>query len=203
MMASLPLQENTHPAHEAIEASRKEYYNFLAMLFSASPTQQQLDFLAGLETTIEKNALTAPLLRIIRTAQKSSEKEIKTEYDALFIGLSRGEVLPYASYYLTGFLYEKPLASIRGDMAQLALQKNKVCLEPEDHIALLCATMARLCTRSLKEQAIFFMQHIHPWISRFLNDLKQAPSALFYKNVAELGLKFMEIEYKAFEIVHQ
>ena len=47
------------------------------------------------------------------------------EYNILFIGVGRGEVLPYASYYLTGFLHEKPLADLRAKCAALAFAESK------------------------------------------------------------------------------
>ena len=43
----------------------------------------------------------------------------RREYDALFIGIARGELVPYASYYITGFLHERPLARLSMEMEEL------------------------------------------------------------------------------------
>ena len=43
-------------------------------------------------------------------------ERVEREFFDLFIGLGRGELLPYGSYYLTGFLHERPLARLREDL---------------------------------------------------------------------------------------
>src|SRR5439155_1564893 len=62
----------------------------------------------------------------------------------LFIGLGRGELLPYGSYYLTGFLHERPLARLRAHLEKLAIERTAGQAEPEDHAAILCEIMAGL-----------------------------------------------------------
>ena len=42
----------------------------------------------------------------------------------LFIGVGRGELLPFASVYMTGFLNEKPLATLRNDMVTLGVERS-------------------------------------------------------------------------------
>jgi TorA maturation chaperone TorD len=46
---------------------------------------------------------------------------IRNEYVELFVGVGRGEVLPFASYYLTGFLNDRPLANLRGEMDAIGI----------------------------------------------------------------------------------
>ena len=64
----------------------------------------------------------------------------------LTLEIGRGELVPFASYYRTGFLNEKPLAKLRGDMARLGIARAESVKEPEDHIAALCEMMAGLIT---------------------------------------------------------
>ena len=126
------------------------------------------------------------------------------EYSALFIGLARGELLPYASYYLTGFLQEKPLAELRGDLAALGIERADDVPEPEDHIATVCETMAGLIAgafgkpASLQEQQRFFARHVGVWAPRFFEDLQGAKAAVLYMPVGRIGRVFMTIEAEAF-----
>jgi TorA maturation chaperone TorD len=57
-------------------------------------------------------------------------RERGAEYQDLFIGLARGELVPYGSYYLTGFLHEKPLSKLRQDMARLGVEREDGVAEP-------------------------------------------------------------------------
>ena len=70
---------------------------------------------------------------VARIAARCEEAATTQEYNDLFIGMGRGELLPYASYYLTGFLNEKPLAKLRNDMTELGIKRQEGTKEPEDH----------------------------------------------------------------------
>jgi TorA maturation chaperone TorD len=111
-------------------------------------------------------------------------------------------LLPYASFYQTGFLNERPLADVRADMARLRLKRAEGRHEPEDHIATLFEVMAGLAAGRIAPangvgEAGFFARHIAPWAIQFFDDLAIAPSADFYRPVAEVGRIFMEIESRA------
>jgi TorA maturation chaperone TorD len=126
------------------------------------------------------------------------------EYFDLFVGLGRGELLPYASYYLTGFLYERPLARLRADLQRLGIERQSGQSEPEDHAAILCEIMAGISGGHLAapggaDQEIF-ETHVAPWIGRFFADLERAERAPFYARVGTLGRTFMEIETAAFAL---
>lgn len=163
---------------------------------------QQLSAIAADDTPLGE-ALTA----LARTARASSPEKVREEYHDLFIGVSSGELLPFASYYLTGFLNEKPLAKLRGDMAELGIARAEDVKEPEDHIAALCEMMAGLITGAfgepadLKRQRWFFDRHLRAWAGRFFQDLEEAKSAAFYMPIGRLGRLFLEIESAAFDMV--
>jgi TorA maturation chaperone TorD len=126
------------------------------------------------------------------------------EYFNLFIGVGRGELLPYASYYLTGFLHERPLAELRGDLSCLGIERAEGVPEPEDHIAFLCETYAGLIAGAFApdpaEAAAFFTRHIRPWAARLFADLEKAEGAGFYRSVGRLGRAAVEIEAAAADL---
>ncbi|HEX9463527.1 MAG TPA: molecular chaperone TorD family protein [Alphaproteobacteria bacterium] len=140
--------------------------------------------------------------RIATEARRSTLAQAQDEYDALFIGITRGALVPYASYYRTGFLYERPLAKLRGDMARLGLAAADNVAEPEDHIGALCEMMALLIgpPADLKEQERFFTQHLAPWADRFFADLEHAAGAKLYQPIGTAGRLFMTIETQAFAL---
>ena len=129
---------------------------------------------------------------------------VAREYFALFIGTGRGELLPYASYYLTGFLNERPLARLRADLAVLGIERAAETSEPEDHAAILCEIMAGLVggefRATLDQQRQFQGKHLAPWIGRFFADLEAAQAARFYRPVGTIGRLFMAIETEAFAL---
>ena len=139
-------------------------------------------------------------------ASKLSGNEIRDEYMRLFIGVGRGEILPFASYYLTGFLNDKPLANLRNAMAELGIERAEGVKEPEDHIASLFDIMNGLirgafgASTDLGVQARFFKTHIEPWAPLLMQDIEAAKSAVFYAPVGTIGRAFMDIESAAFDM---
>lgn len=183
---------------------RAHWYALLARLLSVAPDEATLQFMRGLrgdETTLGQGvrALSA-------AARGATPAQAEREYFDLFIGVGRGELLPYASYYLTGFLNEKPLASLRADMAAMGIARISQVKEPEDHIASLCEMMAGMITGAfgdpagLSQQQEFFARHIGNWAPRFFQDLEAAKSAALYMPVGTIGKEFMAIESQAFEM---
>ena len=137
-------------------------------------------------------------------ATATDTKAAAEEFFAVFIGIGRGELLPYASYYLTGFLHERPLARLREDLARLGIERAEGNFDPEDHLGLLLEIMGGFANGTfdadLATQREFFERHIRGWALRFFADLAVAPSARFYKAVAGLGSELIAVEAEAFEI---
>lgn len=133
-------------------------------------------------------------------AEGNDGATLDDEYHALFIGVGRGELVPFGSWYITGFLMEKPLAALRQDLARLGFERQQGVYEPEDHIAALCEVMAQLITDGalpFASQRQFFDRHLAPWAEAFFADLQNAKSARFYRAVGELGLAFIRTEKQA------
>jgi TorA maturation chaperone TorD len=181
---------------------RARCYGLLAQLLREPPGAETLQLLASFQT--DGTAIGGPLAELGAAARASSLTAVRDEYNELFIGLTRGELVPYASYYLTGFLYEKPLARLRGDMAKLGIARADASTEPEDHAASLCEIMAGLIVGAfgapadVAAQSAFFDAHLAPWLGRFFEDLEGASAARLYKPVGAFGRLFMGIESEAF-----
>lgn len=183
---------------------RANLYRMLAHVLRAPPQKTDLDLLAGMSG--DKTRLGEAIGALAHLAGRTSPEAIEREYHDLFIGLGRGELLPYGSYYLTGFLPEKPLARLRSDMARRGIARSPDVREPEDHIAALCEMMAGLIfgdfegPAPLAEQKAFFKAHIGLWAKHFFTDLEAARSSVFYAAVGKVGAVFMDIEEAAFEM---
>lgn len=137
-------------------------------------------------------------------AALATPDQAEREFFDLFIGVGRGEVLPYASYYLTGFLHERPLAELRGDLARLGIERAPGIPEPEDHLAFLCETYAGLLAGIFEatpdDTAAFFARHLRPWAARCFADLEKAQAASLYRAVGRLGRAAIEIEAAAADL---
>ncbi|HET6467670.1 MAG TPA: molecular chaperone TorD family protein [Geminicoccaceae bacterium] len=179
---------------------RAQLYTLLAQMLARPPRAPLLARIAMLDGT--DSPLGRALAELAARAAATREDEARREYEALFIGLERGELVPYASYYLTGFLHDRPLARLREDMRALGLERIPGVAEPEDHIATICEIMAGILARELDaapdaEQARFFRRHLAPWAGRFFADLERARAAALYRPVGTIGRQFMELEEDA------
>ncbi|MCA3264792.1 MAG: molecular chaperone TorD family protein [Azospirillum sp.] len=200
-----PKMENEQSAAEIADEDmlRAQLYALLGELLADIPTAQTLARVGELsgdpatELGESVNALAA-------VARKTTAQQASDEYHDLFIGVAAGELQPYASVYLTGFLHEKPLADLRGTMGELGIARAAKRAEPEDHIASLCEMMAGLIVggfgapADLKTQREFFDRHLAPWAGRFFEDLAAAKAARLYMPVGRIGKLFLEIEREAF-----
>lgn len=182
---------------EPEQQHRAAAYGLLAALLRSAPDQEQLSQVAAF-SEVEQGGddMTLAMSMLGLAAGRCTESSISDEYHNLFIGLGRGELLPYGSFYLTGFLMEKPLGELRDDLMRLGFEREADVHEPEDHIAALCEVMMLLIQdgTSLDQQAEFFTSHIATWGQRFFADMAEAKNAVFYKAVARFGTAFMEIE---------
>jgi TorA maturation chaperone TorD len=190
----------TDDAVDPIDAGRAQQYALLAALLSSAPSAALLGQIAQLDG--DATPLGRAHASLAEAASVAVATEVEREYFDLFVGLGRGELLPYASYYLTGFLNERPLSRLRDDLAALGIERLDGNLEPEDHAATLCETMAGLAVARFKAspeaQRGFFEKHVSRWMGRLFADIEKAESAKFYRSVGTLGRVFLEIESEAF-----
>lgn len=180
---------------------RQNIYNLLAHLFRQAPDQDALNWLATLEVEGDEQSpgMAAAWSVLKLSASKTTPIQAADEYQLLFIGVGRGEVMPFGSWYLTGSLMELPLVSLRQDLRRLGFERQQDTKEPEDHIAALLEVMAMLVDEGdVQEQKTFFNRHIAPWFEGLCDDTKRAEAAVFYTAVAELAKQFLTIEKISF-----
>jgi TorA maturation chaperone TorD len=191
-------------ANEA-EAARAYAYALLGRLLTRAPDAALLARLGAI-TGDSGTPIGQALADLAAAARATDPVAVQREYDALFVGVTRGELVPYASFYLTGFLNEKPLAELRAEMARLGVARADNNRDPEDHAGALCELMAGLIVGAfgapldLATQQHIFDRHMAPWIGRFFTDLEQATAASFYRPVGRLGRIFVELEQDAFAL---
>jgi len=183
---------------------RSDMYSFLANLLRAEPSAELVNQLTKLESD------ESPIGKSIKTLSKLASSldlpTIRDEYVRIFIGVGRGEILPFASYYLTGFLKDKPLAKLRNDMKEIGIQLAENVKEPEDHIASLFDMMSGLILGkfskkfSIGEQKEFFNKHLAPWVDLLMRDIESSRIAVFYSPIGTIGREFMEIERSSFSM---
>jgi TorA maturation chaperone TorD len=187
---------------DEIDQLRAAEYGLLSLLLGKAPDAQTLSRVATLKG--DASDLGMAHVELAATAADLSERAVAKEFFDLFIGLGRGELLPYASYYLTGFLHERPLARVREDFDLLGIERAGPSREPEDHIAILLEVMAGLARGEFDAdfamQARFFERHLKPWAARMFADLEMSNSAKFYRAVGRVGRVFMELESEAFTL---
>ncbi|MCB1385628.1 MAG: molecular chaperone TorD family protein [Nitratireductor sp.] len=187
------------------DRARADLYDFLGLLLVRPADAALLRQVSALQS--DDAPLGQALGMLARLAGITSAGAAEREYNQLFIGLGRGELLPYASYYLTGFLNEKPLARLRRDMAKAGIARSDGRKEPEDNIASLMEMMGGMITGRygavlpLAAQRRFFDAHIGPWAVHFFTDLEATGNSPFYAAVGSVGRQFMEIEAEAFRML--
>lgn len=178
---------------------RTDAYVLLAAFLTGPPTQKFLNLLQDLDWSEDlPERLNRALAAIKRVGQDSPEESIAEEYQRLFVGLGSGEMVPYASWYREKMIQSVPLADIRADLQKLGIVRRADTFETEDHAGALCEIMALLSLPENEieedEQAVFFEQHVAPWMGRFFEDLAAVENAVFYPAVGRFGRSFLEGE---------
>jgi len=190
--------------HAEPEGLRASVYGLLAHLLAQPPSPQLLGRLDEIEEGSPVADELATAWRLLKVAAREHGlQDFDDEYHALFIGIGRGELVPYASWYLTGFLMDRPLAYLRRDLMTLGIERQPGTNDPEDHAAMLCESMRVIITAADIPFAIqrqFFLNHIASWMPVFFQDLQQAKTACLYAAVGGLGEAFLKFENRFFEL---
>ena len=186
-------------ADDGLDRERAALFALLGRLLSDPPDESLLTRLRALSGG--ESRFGQALAGLAAAAEAADPAALEREHFNLFIGVGRGELMPYASWYLTGFLNERPLADLRAALRRLGVERAPGVPEPEDHIAFLCETLAGLVEGRFAggpdAAAIFFGRHLRPWAARFFGDLEKAEGARFYRAVGALGRVAVEIEAAA------
>ena len=197
-----PDQVTSKSEVDEIDQLRAAECGLLSLLLGKAPDADTLKRVATLKG--DASDLGMAHVELAAAAASADDRVVSKEFFDLFIGLGRGELLPYASYYLTGFLHERPLARVREDLEVLGIERAGISREPEDHIAILLEVMSGLARGDFEadfsEQARFFDRHLKPWAARMFADLEISQAAHFYRAVGRAGRVFMELEAEAFAL---
>jgi TorA maturation chaperone TorD len=187
---------------DEVDAARAAEYALLSVLLARAPDADMLGRLARLRG--DASLLGVAHAALAEAAAATSVERVEREYFNLFIGIGRGELLPYGSYYLTGFLNERPLARLREELGRLGIERAEGNSEPEDHAAILCEIMAGIVGGHFDTppaaDRMLFEQHLAPWIGRFFADLERADAADLYRRIGAVGRLFISIETEAFAL---
>ena len=183
---------------ESEQRYRASAYALLAALLRAKPDQVLLDHLQTLapDASDDLDELGQAMAALSEASMGRDLGLLEQEFNDLFIGVGRGEVMPYGSWYLTGFLMEQPLSELRDDLRSLGFERSEATREPEDHAAAIFEVFSVMISDafSLQQQLFFFNKHMRPWLERFFADLGKAQNADFYRYVAQFGAAYLQLE---------
>lgn len=196
-------------ADDSEEIARAELYGLLARLWIAPPDAELLTQfgVAVTEAPQPGGFLEAPWQALVTAMRGTSAEAAADEYDALFGGVGKPEVFLYGSYYLAGFLNEKPLAELRTDLAALGLTRDEQRGETEDHIAYVFEVMRYLIAGddvavcNLEQQRRFFRAHVQPWVERLADAVEAQPRAALWREVAAFTRAFVQVETQGFDLL--
>jgi TorA maturation chaperone TorD len=177
---------------------RASAWALLAALLRAVPDQALLDHVGKLSSDgdDESDDLHEAMSNLASAAQGQDADRLEDEFNLRFIGIGKGETVPYGSWYMTGFLMEQPLSDLRDDLRALGFERSEGTAEPEDHVAAILEVFSVMIADgfSLPQQQGFFETHMQPWLERFFTDLGKARSADFYRAVAQFGAAILKLE---------
>ena len=201
----VPVKFEAPRAIEPEDQARADYYALLANLFYRAPDARLLQAIAIAEP---RSGVLAPAWqRLADASNVVPEDAVHEEYDAVFVGVGKPPVMLYGSFYMAGFMMEKPLAALRQDLGELGFVRAESVREPEDHLAAICDVMRAMILGDLENkpqpveaQKAFFLTHVKPWIFDCVAAISAYHQANFYKHVAGFAKSFFEVEIEAFEI---
>lgn len=207
MTATAPLRFASTDDSE--ELARAELYGLLARLWLAPPDADLMQqFAVAVTQAPESGAhLEEPWMQLVAALRATTVDEAAAEHEALFHGVGKPEVFAYGSYYLSGFLHEKPLATLRTDLQALGLTRDPLRAETEDHVSYVFEVMryliagddASVC--NLERQRRFFRAHVQPWVEDLCAATAAHPRARTWRALADFTRSFVQVEAQAFDML--
>lgn len=201
----LSVQSEDEFLADQAQLMRASVYELLGSLLASEPSESTLQKLRDIGDVDASEGRIAMGWELLKQAAGRTQIElVHEEYFALFIGVGRGELVPFGSWYITGFLMEKPLAVLRSDLQQLGIERQDGVRESEDHVAALCDAMGLIIRNSdeisLSQQQRFFADHLAPWVQQFFSDMQNAKAAHFYRSVGFFGESFFDFEQQLLQM---
>ncbi len=191
------------------ELARAELYGLLAQLWLAPPDTALLQqFKTAVTEAPEAGALLQdPWQGLVGALRDTTEQAAAAEYHALFQSVGKPEIFAYGSFYLSGYLNEKPLALLRTDLATLGLTRDDSTPETEDHVAYLFEVMRYLIAGddvavcNLEQQRRFFRNHIQNWVEQLCDAVLASPRAQVWRALAVFTQQFVRVETQGFDLL--
>ncbi|MBK9364654.1 MAG: molecular chaperone TorD family protein [Rubrivivax sp.] len=194
---------------DAEETARAELYGLLARLWLAPPDDELLaQFRVAVTQAPEPGGhLEGPWQDLVAAMRATGTAAAAAEFDALFLGVGRPDVIAYGSYHLSGSLNDRPLAQLRTDLAALGLGRDETRMETEDHVAYVFEVMryliagddAGIC--NLEQQRRFFRAHVQTWVARLCDAVQAHPRARVWAAVGAFTRAFVEVEAQGFDLL--
>lgn len=196
---AIPVRSEQEFLDDQTQLLRASVYELLGRLLAREPEENTIQSLRDIGDVDASEGPVAMGWQLMKqAAEKTDLQSIHEEYFSLLIGVGRGELVPFGSWYITGFLMEKPVAVLRADLKRLGIERQSSVKESEDHIAALCDAMALIIRNSdeisFATQRAFFNDHLEPWVQRFFSDMQNARTAHFYRSVGFFGESFFDFE---------
>lgn len=204
---SARVEQHQSAMHVAQDQLRAGVWGLLGNLLATAPTQETIALLRQIDGQKEgaaDDAMAQAWSTLRLAAESAVEAVVAQEYQDVFIGVGGGEITPYASWYLTGSLFEQPLIALRQELESLGIEREEGVSEPEDHAAAICEMMALVIVDpevDFKWQREFFQRHVEQWLGRMFVELQKAPSAVFYRAVGGVGEEFYKLEQHYFSVL--
>ncbi len=204
-----PATLNFASADDSEELARAELYGLLARLWLAAPDAELLQqfHVAVTEAPQPGGHLEEPWRQLVGALRATTAQAAAEEHTALFHGVGKPEVFAFGSYYLAGFLNEKPLAVLRDELQRLGLGRDEAVVETEDHVSYIFEVMRYLIAGddvavcNLEQQRRFFRAHLQPWVADLCQATSAHPLAQTWRAVAQFTLAFVEVETQAFDML--
>ena len=185
------------------DQARADCYAVLARLFADAPDRAFLDALGGAARHPHDDGmpLTTAWNRLVDASLAMDADAARQEYDDLFVGVGKSEVDLHASHWHSDAHAEKPLVTLRSDLAALGLARKGESAMFEDHFAALCESMRLLIAGDVERRSVpvgvqrnFFQKHLLPWVFECCAAIEQCSLANYYVRVAEFSSLFMAVE---------
>jgi TorA maturation chaperone TorD len=190
---------------EPEDQARADFYALLASLFYRAPDARLLQAIAIAEPP--SGVLASAWQKLADASNVVPEDAVHEEYDAVFVGVGKPPVMLYGSFYMAGFMMEKPLAALRQNLGELGFARADSVREPEDHLAAICDVMRAMILgdlenkpQSVETQKVFFLTHVKPWVFACADAISAYHQSNYYRHVAGFAKQFFQVELEAFEI---
>ncbi len=186
------------------ELARAHWYALIGTLLRAPADRARLSAIVAARGQDTSSDLARAFDALAQACAGTTPEAVEAEFDASFIGVGKPQIFVNASYYLSGFLHERPLADLRDALARIGIARRADTADTEDHVSALCEVMRLLIVEDapLDTQREFFARFIGPWVDQFVEALEHCGTTDFYKHVGRLASAFFAVERVAFDFDH-